>query len=76
MDSYPEAAVERLSLCSPKKGDLNEMKNWSPGSLLCNYYKLLSKVMANRLGDVLDQIIHPDQTYCVPGRRIADNIYL
>ncbi len=74
MDSYPEAAVERLSLCSPKKGDLNEIKNWSPGSLLCNYYKLLSKVMANRLGDVLDQIIHPDQTYCVPGRRIADNI--
>ncbi len=30
--------------------------------------------MANRLGVVLDQIIHPDQTNCVPGRRIADNI--
>lgn len=55
----------------PKKGDLNEIKN----CLLCNDYKLLSKVLANRLGDVLDQIIHPDQTYSVPGRIIADNIY-
>ncbi len=39
-------------------------------SLLCCDYKLLSKVLATRLGEVLDEIIHPDQSYCVPGRSI------
>lgn len=43
-------------------------------SLLCSDYKLLSKVLAKRLGEVLEQVIHPDQTYCVPGRQIFDNI--
>lgn len=39
-------------------------------------YKLLSKTMANRLEGVMDCVIHPDQTYCVPGRSIFDNISL
>ncbi len=54
----------------PKKGDLTDIKNWRPVSLLCSDYKLLSKVLATRLAGVLDQVIHPDQTYCVPGRSI------
>ncbi|MCI4382160.1 hypothetical protein PGIGA_G00260590 [Pangasianodon gigas] len=52
----------------PKKGDLTDIKCWRPVSLLCSDYKLLSKVLANRLAEVMDQVIHPDQTYCVPGR--------
>ncbi len=31
----------------PKKGDLTDIKNWRPVSLLCCDYKLLSKVLAN-----------------------------
>ncbi len=58
----------------PKKGDLNDIANWRPVSLLCTDYKILSKVLANRLSEVLGHIIHSDQTYCVPGRRICDNI--
>ncbi len=49
-----------------KKWDLIDIKNWRPVSLLCSDYKLLSKVLATRLAGVLDQVIHPDQTYCVP----------
>ncbi len=60
----------------PKKGDLTDIKNWRPVSLLCSDYKLLSKVLATRLAGVLDQVIHPDQTYCVPGRSIFDNVSL
>ncbi len=60
----------------PKKGDLTDIKCWRPVSLLCSDYKLFSKTLANRLAGVMDLVIHPDQTYCVPGRSIFDNISL
>lgn len=53
----------------PKKGDLTDIKCWRPVSLLCSDYKLLSKILANRLAKVVDQVIHPDQS-------IFDNISL
>ena len=60
----------------PKKGDLCEIKNWRPVSLLCADYKILSKVLANRLKNVMEQVVHVDQSYCIPGRSIRDNISL
>uniref|UniRef100_A0A3B4TQD0 Reverse transcriptase domain-containing protein n=1 Tax=Seriola dumerili TaxID=41447 RepID=A0A3B4TQD0_SERDU len=60
----------------PKKGDPQRIENWRPVSLLCTDYKLLSKALSNRLSKVMGQLIHADQTYCVPGRLINDNITL
>jgi hypothetical protein len=40
----------------PKKGDTTLMKNWRPISLLNCFYKLISKVIAMRLGTVMDKI--------------------
>ncbi|KAI3374948.1 hypothetical protein L3Q82_021473 [Scortum barcoo] len=60
----------------PKKGNLQDIKNWRPVSLLCVDYKLLSKALANRLRGAMVQVIHWDQTYCVPGRSMVDNAYL
>ena len=60
----------------PKKGDLQELKNWRPVSLLCTDYKILSEALALRLREVMASVIHPDQTYCVPGRLIRDNVTL
>ena len=60
----------------PKKGDPREVKNWRPVALLCTDYKILSKALSNRLREVMGQIIHTDQSYCVPGRQIGDNISL
>ncbi len=45
-------------------------------SLLCSDFKILSKTLANRLRNVMGQVIHLDQTYCVPGRSITDNVCL
>ncbi|KAI3355002.1 hypothetical protein L3Q82_004803 [Scortum barcoo] len=52
----------------PKKGDLQDLKNWRPVSLLCGDYKVLSKALALRLREVMAEVVHVDQTYCVPGR--------
>jgi len=37
-------------------------------------YKILTKVLANRLEKVLPKIINPDQTGYVKGRYIGENI--
>ncbi|TWW59269.1 Transposon TX1 uncharacterized 149 kDa protein ORF 2 [Takifugu flavidus] len=46
-----------------KKGDLQDVKNWCPVSLLCTDYKPLSKVLATWLRKVIERVIHEDQTY-------------
>lgn len=58
----------------PKKGDLQNLGNWRPLSLLCSDTKILAKALASRLKKVIAQVVHPDQSYCVPGRSIFDNI--
>ncbi|CAM2104885.1 unnamed protein product [Caretta caretta] len=60
----------------PKKGDLRNLQNWCPVSLLSTDYKVVAKAISLRLGSVLADVVHPDQTYTVPGRSIFDNLYL
>ena len=59
-----------------KKGDRTKLKNWRHITLLTTDYKILTKALANRLKNVLHLLIHPDQTACIPGRTINDNISL
>uniref|UniRef100_A0A674JQG0 Reverse transcriptase domain-containing protein n=1 Tax=Terrapene triunguis TaxID=2587831 RepID=A0A674JQG0_9SAUR len=60
----------------PKKGDLRDLRNWRPLSLLSTDYKVVAKAISLRLGSVLADVVHPDQTYTVPGRSIFNNLYL
>ncbi|CAM2094950.1 unnamed protein product [Caretta caretta] len=39
-------------------------------------YKIVVKAISLRLGSVMADVIHPDQTYTVPGRSIFDNLFL
>lgn len=59
-----------------KRGDIKDLKNWRPISLLNVDYKICSKAITMRLSKVLDSIIHPDQTCSVPGRSISNNTCL
>ncbi|CAM2109446.1 unnamed protein product [Caretta caretta] len=60
----------------PKKGDLLDLQNWHPVSLLSTDYKIVVKAISLRLGSVMADVIHPDQTYTVPGCSIFDNLFL
>ena len=74
--SMPMSCRRAVITLLPKKGNLQDIKNWRPVSLLCVDYKLLSKALATRLGRAVEQVIHRDQTYCVPGRSMVDNVHL
>jgi len=49
---------------------------YRPISLLNYDYKIIAKVLANRLKYVLSDIISIDQTCSIPGRSIFDNVHL
>ncbi|CAM2097568.1 unnamed protein product [Caretta caretta] len=60
----------------PKKGDLCDLRNWRSVSLLSMDYKIVGKAISLRLGSVLADVSHPDQTYTVLDRSIFDNLFL
>ncbi|CAM2114442.1 unnamed protein product [Caretta caretta] len=72
MVAYRRAVLALL----PKKGDLRDLRNWRPVSLLSTDYKIVAKAISLWLGSVMADVIHPDQTYTVPGRSIFDNLFL
>ena len=59
----------------PKKGkNIRSLKNWKPISLLNSDYKILAKVFATRLRNIICQIISTDQSGCIKGRSTYSNI--
>ena len=65
-----------ITLICKDLDNATNVKNYRPISLLNYDYKLISKVITNRVKNVLEHIIHPDQTCTVPGRTIFDNLHL
>ena len=71
--ALPTTQCNALITLLYKEGDRSNLANWRPISLLNLDYKMLTKVLANRLKGVLHEIIHPDQTCGIPGRTIHNN---
>jgi hypothetical protein len=57
-----------------KKKDRDDLRNYRPISLLCSDYKIIAKVLAERMKLVLPFIIDKDQTGFLKDRYIGENI--
>jgi len=65
-----------ITLIPKKEKNRLLIKNWRPISLLNTDYKLIAKILASRLQNVLPKIINSDQSGYLNGRFIGDNIRL
>ncbi|CAM2118623.1 unnamed protein product [Caretta caretta] len=72
----PLSCRRAVLILLPKKGDLHDLQNWHPVSLLTTDYKIVAKAISLRLGSVMADMTHPDQTYTVLGCSIFDNLFL
>ena len=76
LDRLPDSFRSGIVTLLYKKGDKTDLKNWRPITLLNVDCKLFSKLLTSRMSMVLGEVIHPDQTCALPGRRITDNLIL
>ena len=56
----------------PKKGGAEELGDFRPISLVGGLYKLLAKVLANRIKNVVGKVVSSDQNAFVMDRQILD----
>ncbi|KAL6323907.1 hypothetical protein AAG906_005904 [Vitis piasezkii] len=60
----------------PKKGGAEDLKDFRPISLVGSLYKLLAKVLANRIKKVMGKVISEPQNAFVEGRQILDAVLI
>lgn len=58
----------------PKSENAHRVDQYRPIALCNVIFKIITKILASRLRNVLDLIIHPSQAAYIPNRSIGDNI--
>ena len=72
----PRGFLDGVVTAIYKAGDATETGNYRPLTMLDSDYRVLAKVLAKRLGPILDAIVSPEQTAFIAGRRISDSVAL
>ena len=67
-NSFIKSLNHTFLVLIPKKGGAEDLGDYRPISLLGGLYKLLAKVLANRLKKIIGKVISPDQNAFIKGR--------
>jgi len=60
----------------PKESNPSTFNRFCPISLCNSSYKIITKIIANRIKEVLPTIISENQGVFVPNRKIIDNVII
>jgi hypothetical protein len=80
-DFYINEAFERslnltFVVLIPKKVGVSDVEDFRPISLTGSIYKIISKMLANRLREVLGLLLSPSQNAFIQGRQIQDSVLI
>ena len=73
-NEMPESMSTGLVKIIHKKGSKDRLEHYRPLSMLNGDYKILAKVLANRIKGVIGTVVGNTQAHSIPGRDIADTI--
>lgn len=76
LSSFPANLNDTNVVLIPKKENACYMKDLRPIALCNILYKILAKVLSNRLKAILPGLISENQSTFVPGRNIQDNVLI
>lgn len=72
--NLPKAVSASLISLIPKVENPQLLTEYRPISLVGSLYKIIAKLLANRLTKVIDKLVSKSQTSFIPGRQIQDGI--
>lgn len=73
-DHQIDPSINTIYICLiPKKDNASTISQYRPISLCNTIYKIITKIIMNRLKPILEQIIHPSQSSFQKNKRAADN---
>ncbi|GKE53231.1 putative RNA-directed DNA polymerase, eukaryota, reverse transcriptase zinc-binding domain protein [Tanacetum coccineum] len=71
-DSLPQGANSSFFTLIPKISNPISIKDFRPISLIGTHYKIIAKILANRLSKVVDKVVSKEQSAFISGHQILD----